>query len=376
MTEPAIRAELVKLARILETDAENLDYLSYLEADRLRTLREGITDALFEKFRTTFSGFARLSSMLPTAISARISERVLGPMLSGRIAGEMAPEKAIGLSARLPDGFVADTCLHIDPVRARPIIAAFPVERAVAITRILLERGELITMGRFVDVLPRTTLLAAADAITDETALLKISFFVENSDQLDVVIDHLSAARRAGIVQAAADDDLWSEIVATLLRISPASRLAMAGLALKQNAETLDSLIRAAAADDLWPALLQIADEMPGSAIGTLAQQPAFDEAVVICSVIDSVIGNDLWPRFRNQLPAMGVERVARVLEVASAERGPFLWELDKHIDRADDDFEVLRLAAQHLDDATRNKALAACEGGLLAQALGQKRPG
>lgn len=374
MTEPAIRAELVKLARILETEPENLEYLSYLEAERLRTLREGITDALFEKFRTTFSGFARLSSILPVAISARISERVLGPMLSGRIAGEMPAEKAITLSARLSDEFVADTCLHIDPVRARPIIAAFPIERAVAITRILLERGEIITMGRFVDVLPRETLLAATDAITDEAALLRISFFVENSDQLDVVIDHLSVERRAGIVRAAARDDLWSEVVATLLRISAQSRLAMAELALEQKNETLDSLIRAAAADDLWPALLQIADEMPGSAIGTLSQQSAFDEAPVICSVIDSVIGNDLWERFRNQLPAMGVARVARVIEVATAERGPFLWELDKHIDRADDDFDVLEAAAQRLDNVTREKAVSICEGGLLAQALALER--
>lgn len=374
MTEPAIRAELVKLARILETEPENLEYLSYLEAERLRTLREGITDALFEKFRTTFSGFARLSSILPVAISARISERVLGPMLSGRIAGEMPAEKAITLSARLSDEFVADTCLHIDPVRARPIIAAFPIERAVAITRILLERGEMITMGRFVDVLPRETLLAATDAITDEAALLRISFFVENSDQLDVVIDHLSVERRAGIVRAAARDDLWSEVVATLLRISAQSRLAMAELALEQKNETLDSLIRAAAADDLWPALLQIADEMPGSAIGTLSQQSAFDEAPVICSVIDSVIGNDLWERFRNQLPAMGVARVARVIEVATAERGPFLWELDKHIDRADDDFDVLEAAAQRLDNVTREKAVSICEGGLLAQALALER--
>ena len=370
MTDPAVHAELVKLARILETDAETIEYLSYLEAERLRTLRDGITDALFEKFRTTFSSFARLSSILPFAISARISERVLGPMLSGRIAGEMPADKAIELSARLADGFVADTCLHIDPVRARPIIAAFPVERAVAITQILLERGELITMGRFVDVLPRETLLAAADAITDEAALLKISFFVENSEQLDVVIDHLSVERRAAIVQAAASEQLWPEIVATLLRISPASRLAMAKLAMEQNAQTLDSLIRATAADDLWPALLQIGDEMPDGAIGTLARQSAFGEADVIRSVIDSVIGNHLWPHFRNQLPAMGVERVARVIEVAAVDRGPFLWELDRHIDRADDDFEVLEAAIPHLDPATRTKAAAACGGGLLAQAL------
>lgn len=370
MRHTAVRAELVKLARILETDVENLEYLSYLEAERLRTLREGITDALFEKFRPTFSGFARLSSILPIAISARISEHVLGATLSGRIAGEMPPQKAIDLATRLSDDFVADTCLHIDPVRARPIIAGFPVERAVAITRVLLERGEMITMGRFVDVLPRATLLAATDAITDEAALLQIGFFVENSDQLDVVIDHLSEERREAIVQAAARDNLWAEVIAMLLRISPKSRLALAEIALTQGDATLDSLIRAAAEEDLWLALLQIADEMPGSAIGTLSTQPAFDESGVIRSVLDSVIGNDLWPRFRNQMPAMGADRIARVIEVAAAERGPFLWELDKRIEKTDDDLDVIRAAVPKLDDKTRKKAAAACNEGYLAAVL------
>lgn len=372
MRNPATRAELVKLARILDTDVDELEYLSYLEAERLRTLREGITEALFEKFRPTFSGFARLSSMLPLGISARISERVLGPTLSGRIAGEMPPEKAIELSARLSDKFLADTCLHIDPVRAKPIIAGFPVDRAVAITKLLLERREMITMGRFVDVLPRATLLAATDAIGKESDLLEISFFVENSDQLGVVIDHLSVERREAIVQAAASEDLWPEVIATLLRIDPASRMAMAELAMRQNAATLDTLIRAAAAEDLWPALLQIADEMPSSAIGTLATEPAFDEAAVIRSVIDSVIGNDLWPRFRNQIPAMGADRVARLIEVAAAERGPFLWELDKRIADDDRDLEVLRAAVENLDDATREKAAKACDHGHLAAVLGK----
>ena len=370
MRNPAIRAELVKLARILETDVESLEHLSYLEADRLRTLREGITEALFEKFRTTFSGFAKLSAMLPLGISSRISERVLGPTLSGRIAGEMPPQKAIDLSERLSDTFLADTCLHIDPVRARPIIAGFPVDRAVAITKLLLERREMITMGRFVDVLPRDTLFAAADAITREADLLAISFFVENSDQLDLVIDYLDVERREAIIQAAARDDLWPEVIATLLRIGDVPRMAMAELAMAQDAEILDSLIRAAAAEDLWPALLAMAHDMPNSAIGTLAEQPAFGEANVVRSVIDSIVANDLWSRFRGQLNAMGPDRVARLIEVAAAERAPFLWELDKRLTADDPDLAAIQAAVRELDTETRKQASKACDNGHLASTL------
>ncbi|MES1938671.1 hypothetical protein T5B8_00440 [Salinisphaera sp. T5B8] len=370
MRHPAIQAELVKLARVLQTEVAELEHLDYLEAERLRAMREGITEALFEKFRASFTGFARLSSILPLALSARISERVLGPTLSGRIAGEMPPRKAIDLSARLSDDFLADTCLHIDPVRAKPIIAGFPVERAIAITRLLLARGEMITMGRFVDVLPRQTLLAATDAIEQESDLLEIGFFVESSDQLDTVIEHLDTERRKAIVAAAAAEGLWPEVIAMLLRIGKASRLAMAELAMAQDATILDSLIQAATEDDLWPALLQIADEMPGSMIGTLAQEPAFADAAVIRSVIDSVIANDLWARFRNQTPSMGAAQVARVLEVAAEQRKPFLWELDRRLQEQDSDLAVLREASAQLAPDVRLRAQQACAGGLLADTL------
>ncbi|MBS64219.1 hypothetical protein [Salinisphaera sp.] len=379
MRNLATQAELVKLARILQTETGELEHLDYLEAERLRTLREGITEALFEKFRPTFTGFARLSSIVPLAMSARIAERVLGPLLAGRIAGEMPPDKAIDMAGRLSDDFLADTCLHIDPVRAKPIIAGFPVDRAIAITRVLLARGETITMSRFVDVLPEHTLFAATDAIENESDLLEIGFFVENSAQLDRVIEHLNSDRREAIVAAAASEQLWPEVLATLLRIGQDARLAMAELAMAQDAAILDSLIRAAAQDDLWPALLQIADEMPSSVIGTLAREPAFADAGVIRSVIDSVIANDLWARFRNQTPAMGAERLARVLEVAANERKPFLWELDRRLKADDADRAALAEAVERLSGETRQRAQAACDKGLLADTLaaaGSSNPG
>ncbi|GAB3671319.1 hypothetical protein [Salinisphaera aquimarina] len=372
MRDAATRAELVKLARILDTDLENVEYLSYLEAERLRVLREGITEALFEKFRSSFTGFARLSSLLPLSISARISERVLGPTLSGRIAGEMPPQKAIDMASKLSDDFLADTCLQLDPVRARPIIAGFPVDRAVAITRILLARKEFITMGRFVDVLPRDTLFAATDAIVDEADLLEISFFVENSEQLDQVIDYLGIERREAVIQAAAKEDLWPEVIVTLLRIGHASRTALAELALSQDASTLDSLIRAAAENDLWPALLQLADELPDDAIARLSEQPAFDEPVVIRSVIDSVVANDLWDELQRQLPSMGQARCARLLQVGASERAPFLSELDKRLRTEESELATLRAGAAALDKSTREKALAACGDGALAHILAE----
>ena len=101
------------------------------------------------------------------------------------------------------------------------------------------------------------------DAIDSGADLLKISFFVEDSQRLDAVIAHLDTERRRAVIDAAAAEDLWPEVIATLRRIGPEARHALAELALAQRAEILDSLIRAAAEHDLWPSLLTIGRELP-----------------------------------------------------------------------------------------------------------------
>ena len=43
----AVRAEIVKLARLLRRDPATLDYLEQVPADDVRLLREQVTDLLF-----------------------------------------------------------------------------------------------------------------------------------------------------------------------------------------------------------------------------------------------------------------------------------------------------------------------------------------
>jgi len=377
MNDTATRAELEKLARILGTDTETVQFLAPIDATDLRTLREGVTDAMFARFRDSFRSFARLSGIMPMAISARIAQHVLGPTLAARIAGEMPPDKAIELSARLPDSFLADTCLQLDPHRADAIIAGFPIDRAVILTRVLLARNETIVMGHFVDVLPTETLLAAADAIEDEADLLHISFFVEDNDQLDRVVAHLTPERRRGLIRAAAARDQWPEIITTLQRISPGSRAALARSALAEDNATLDSLIRAAALRDLWPALLGVGQNLEHATRARLLQQAAFNDPAVVRSALDSIAANDLWPAFAAQFEALGERGTARLLQIATRQRPEFLARLGRQMDTANENaVNNLRAAGGLLGTNLRQRVLAACDGTPLARMLAQPPAG
>lgn len=357
MTDIAREAELEKLARLLQTDRQALAFLDDQPSDQLRIIRQGVTDALFEKFRPTFAGFARMASLLPLSISARISQHVLGPVLGGRIAGEMPPERAIELAPRLSDDFLADVCLEMEPNRARPIIRSFPVDRSVAITRLLLARGEYITMGQLVDVLPRATLLAATDAIASPLALLRIAFFVENSDQLATVIAHLSEGRRAEVIRAAADHALWPEVLNTLDRIDAHTRTDLVGQALTEDVGVLDSLIRMAATHDLWPQLLNIGVRIDDDIQARFAEQPALAEEKIICSIVDSVEAHDLWPLLEQYIAGMGPERVARTLQVCAEQRPAALAAMAEHFELSADTANIVQQASEALSNAQRQAA-------------------
>lgn len=357
MPDIAHEAELEKLARLLQVERAALDCLDDQPVERLRRIREGLTDALFEKFRPTFAGFARMASVLPLGIAARISHGVLGPVLSGRVAGEMPPERAVDMAERLSDDFLADICVQMEPSRARPIIQSFPVERSVAITRLLLERGEYIIMGQFVDVLPRTTLLAAADAIDSPLALLRIAFFVESREQLACVIAHLSHTRRAGVIHAAADHRLWPEVIDTLERIDEHTRAELAAQALGEHDAVLDSLIRAAAEHDLWPQLLAIGATVDDDTQSRFAGQPAFDEEAVICSIVDSVDTHALWPLLEQYLAGMGPSRAARMLAVCTEQRPGPLADMAQRFELTPATTAVLGAACDRLDAGQRDAA-------------------
>lgn len=368
--ELAKRAELLKLARILNTEPQALAFLQPQAADQLRLLREAVSDGLFQKFRPRFAGFARMSSLLPLKISAKVSEQVLGPMLSGRIASEMKPERAIDLAKRLPDAFLADTCLQLDPQRSQAIIAGTPVERVVTLTRILLSRGEYITMGRFVDYMPLAMLQTAAAAIDDDCALLQISFFVEDTTQLTQIISQLPENRRAGVIAAAAEHALWPEAIATIERIDDPARSQLGELALNHDDATVDSLIRAAAEHDLWPALMRLARSLSTQAQQRLAEQSMLADDTVMASVVASVARHENHADFAALLADTPAPRCALVLAAAVAHAPDALSRLAQAADADSAALPALIAGANELDNAARTQLTALCGGTPLAAAL------
>jgi len=206
----ATRAEVMKLARLLGHPAEEFHYLEHLAAADLRALRELATERLFDPAGTPLGRLAAASRLLPTAPIAAIAEHAFGPVLVGRIAGLIDPERAADVAARLPTGFLAEVAVHLDPRRAADVLARMPAQRIADVARELVARGEDVTLGRFVGHLPDEH-LALSLRVMDDLTVVRVAFVLEDPGSLDRVLGLIAPGRLETLLDAAAGTDVWPD---------------------------------------------------------------------------------------------------------------------------------------------------------------------
>jgi hypothetical protein len=182
--EPAVRAEILKLARLLQREPGRLAYLEQLPLKDLKQLRVEVTETLFTDHEALLRRLAAASRLLPVSLVAGLSENTFGPILSARIAGLLEPHRADQVSQHLPTRFVADIAIELDPRRAEAVIARIPADRIGEITGELARRQEYVTMGRFVGHLEDDALAAAINTLSDDD-LVQTFLVMEDPPELD-----------------------------------------------------------------------------------------------------------------------------------------------------------------------------------------------
>ena len=348
-----IRAEIVKLARVLGDPPEELAYLERVAPEDLRALRELATDALFEGDSDRLYKLALVSRVIPTALAAKIAHWAMGPVLSARITGLLDPGKAVDLAKRLPSAFLADIAIDLDPRRAREVIERLPAEQVAEIAGELGRRDEEVTMGRFVSYLDDTAIGAAMEKLSD-ASLLRIAFVMEGKDRLDAVLGLLPDERLAGVMHAADRDRLWPEALDLLNHMSPQRQGALAEIATSEG--LLESLTEAARVEDLWDVVLPVIPQMSAASRITLASLPVVHDRDSLAAILESAGRHDLWasllplvehlaPGPRDQVAALGATLDQPVLErIVGLVNDGDLWSM------------FVPLAADHMDARGRER--------------------
>jgi hypothetical protein len=257
------QVEIVKLARLLGTDPEELGYLRGAQPDDIRRFRDQVTDVLFDGDRARLGGFAAGSRVIPAAFAATVAERALGPVLCARLTALVEPEKAVEIAKRLPAPFLAEVAVEMDPRRAKDVIAHIPADLIEAVARELGRRGEAVTMGRFVGFLKDPAIRAAMRGIDDST-LLQTAFVMERKERLDHIISLLPSKRLRSIVVCANEREMWPETLDLLTSVSAKRRATLIELAVDEDLEAmLPGLFAAVQEADGWEPALRLLAELP-----------------------------------------------------------------------------------------------------------------
>jgi len=362
------RAEVLKLARLLDINADELSYLSGLPSTEVRGLRDRATDRLFTSAPGLASA-AAAAKLIPSGLVATIAQRAFGPMLCARAAGGADTGKAIDVAKRLPAEFLADVAVHLDPRRTAAIIAEVPAEIVVPVAEELGARREHVTMGRFLAFVPDHGIAAAIGALDDET-MLRTAFVLEHKERLDHAIGLLPPERLPGIIDTAARLELWSEAFDLLGHVSDERLGPIAEVVADLPEETVAALVRAVSTDGLWATLLPVVRLMADDARVRIAAMSPFHETEVLADILRAATSEDsdgLWVDLVPLVDALPDEAHSRLaalvttLDPAALDvllrdavlRPDLLQTLLRLVDRMDADGRQVVIAA--IDEADRS---------------------
>lgn len=293
------RAEILRLARLLRKQPEELEFLLAVPDADLRAFRDQVTESLFGAHAAALRRLGSAAKLLPNPVIAKVGSTVFGPLLCARVAGELDPGKATDVAKRLPESFLADVAVELDPRRAQRIIEALPTDTVVRTAVVLAGRDDWITLGRFVGFLPEEKIGACLRAL-DDTHILRTAFAVDDPSAVPTVIDLLPAQRLTGLLRAAADGDLWPTLLTIVGQLRDEQVAQLAGLLGGLDDGVLPGLLDVVAEHDLWDTLLPLAAAMPADsqqALADAAGRLTLDTRTVIAQRAKAIgVLDDLGP--------------------------------------------------------------------------------
>ncbi|MFB7715812.1 hypothetical protein [Nocardia sp. NPDC056100] len=282
MTSLATRAEVVKLARELDTAPEDLAFLLESDAAAVRRVRQRMHRSLDAPHRPMFQRLAKVSALVPNTLAISIATRFFGPMLCGRIASSLTPERAVGLIGHVPVEFLADLAPYVDPDAAAPIVREFQSSVLVPVMRELLRRGDYVTLARFLVAATDQQLLDVVPHIDDAGDMLQVGFNAELdtvSDRFETVLSQLPDDRIRAIMLAAHEQDRFTEAFTFMQFLSARTLGRVPTATADMDDAVLIHMIEAVDRENAWAEMLPVAEVMSPPQWRRMFDLPVWDVA-------------------------------------------------------------------------------------------------
>ncbi|MEU7580516.1 hypothetical protein AB0B50_23275 [Streptomyces sp. NPDC041068] len=351
------RAETLKIARLLDVEPQALAFLQALPVEDVRRFRAQSVAALFDRAPDMLDRIASATKLVPAGVAAAISQKALGPRLAAAVAGRLEPARAADIIEKLPVSFTAESCGHLDPRRIKGIVDRLDEDLVVRIAVVLAERGDHLTMGRFVGHLSDSALRRILPQV-DDAAVLRTGFAIDVPERLGGIIELMGAERLASVIASAPAEGLWPEALAVAGMVTGEQRGRIASLAAAQPEDRLDALVVTVAEQDLWESLLPLVALLSEAERRAVAELPSLRGAEVLGGVVRAVVATGLWAEFLPLVGALPDESRKVVADAAGALPEPDLDALAREVDKQDL-WELVMPLVELMDDDAKTRIFA-----------------
>jgi hypothetical protein len=304
------RAQVVKLARLLDVEPESIAYMEKVGTEGLHAFRDQLIDLFYGNEDGTLKRFATVGNLLPSSVIASLTKEAVGPVLAARITGLIEPKQAISVVDKLPVPFVTDIAIELDPRRVGLIVGGLPQKTIAAIAIELVKRKEYVTMGGFVSFADEATLVKIFEKASD-IDLLQIAFVTDDKEKLSTAISVLTDKRINSIIKVAGHENHWPEAIDLLRHMPDDEYFRLVDLVSNQDDAVLDELVAIAEADTLWevviPSLARMED--PSKPIAALLRA----DASVIKGFADAVVAENDWDDMRLLVEKLSEEQLTEL---------------------------------------------------------------
>lgn len=223
MSDVATRAQVEILARILHTEPAELAFLERFPREQVAQLVSAISDDIFDELGSMFRRVSKLAPLVPNALVASVSQKMISPLVAGRAAGALGvdhPDRIVGVLSRLRPEYMAACAPYLDPRTIKLLAPRISADLILPAARVLLEQREYAVAARFVEFATAQLIVEFEKGLDDDAGLLSTAALVVDDQRLNDVIRTMPEARVERILLGAlADDDLAATAYSMLSRL-------------------------------------------------------------------------------------------------------------------------------------------------------------
>jgi hypothetical protein len=329
-------AALLRLARVLEVEVADVEFLRVVGADALRAVRALVLNRLYEGEDQVLALTAAAAPYIPIALSNRIVATLVPPTIGAALVGRLDPDRAVQGAAQVPAEYLADCAQVMDPRIFGAIVPELRIGAVEPVVAVLLARGDFVTLGTLAPELTDEQVRALACGIDDEE-LLRLLHDVEGSFHADRLVS-LLPDRLDGLLRAAHEEALWAQALELTTTFGRPNLALIADAIARQPDPALASLGAAVVEGELAEHLLRLVSAAAEPARRRLARGPAAQDDRLVATLVACAAEKAMWPALLQFVDCAEAEGVVRAAE---------------HLVRVSDHALDALVQAAHVDELT-----------------------